>query len=50
MKNFIKETLRKELLFENHSNNKFVFGKSPNGELITLYSNDQMVGDIEIGY
>ncbi len=50
MKNFIKETLRKELLFENQSNNKFVFGKSPNGELITLYSNDQMVGDIEIGY
>jgi GNAT superfamily N-acetyltransferase len=50
VKNFIKDTLRKQLLSENYSNNKFTFSKSPNGELITLYSNDQMVGDIEIGY
>jgi GNAT superfamily N-acetyltransferase len=50
VRGFIKEVLRKSLLFENYSNNKFVFGKSPNGELITLYSNDEMVGDIEIGY
>lgn len=50
MKNFIKETLRKDLLFENNSNNKFVFGKSSNGELITLYSNGEMVGDIELSY
>ena len=50
MKNFIKDILRKQLLSENYSNNKFTFSKSPNGDLITLYSNDQMVGDIEIGY
>lgn len=50
MKNFIKEILRKQLLFENHSNNKFVFGRSSNGELITLYSNGEMVGDIELSY
>lgn len=50
MKNFIKNTLRKQLLSENYSNNKFTFSKSPNGDLITLYSNDQMVGDIEITY
>jgi GNAT superfamily N-acetyltransferase len=50
VKNFIKDTLRKKLLSENYSNNKFTFSKSPNGDLITLYSNDQMVGDIEIGY
>lgn len=51
MKEFIKETLNKHLLSELYnSNNKFVFGKSVNGELITLYSNDMMVGDIELAY
>lgn len=50
MKNFIKNTLRTHLLSENYTNNKFIFSKSINGELITLYSNDQMVGDIELSY
>ena len=50
MKGFIKNTLRTHLLFENYTNNKFIFSKSPNGEIITLYSNDQMVGDIELAY
>jgi GNAT superfamily N-acetyltransferase len=50
MKEVIKTILREGLLFENQSNNKFIFGKSSNGELITLYSNNQMVGDIEISY
>lgn len=50
MKGFIKNILRTNLLSENYTNNKFIFSKSPNGELITLYSNDQMVGDIELVY
>jgi hypothetical protein len=50
VKGFIKNTLRTHLLSENYTNNKFMFTKSPNGELITLYSNDQMVGDIELVY
>ncbi len=50
MKGFIKNTLRTHLLSENYTNNKFIFSKSPNGEIITLYSNDQMVGDIELAY
>jgi ribosomal protein S18 acetylase RimI-like enzyme len=50
VKGFIKNTLRTHLLSENYTNNKFIFSKSPNGEIITLYSNDQMVGDIELAY
>jgi GNAT superfamily N-acetyltransferase len=50
VKKVIKTALRNYLLFENFSNNKFIFSKSSNGELITLYSNNQMVGDIELSY
>lgn len=50
MKGFIKNILRTHLLFENNSNIKFTFSKSKNGEIITLWVDEQMVGDIELSY
>jgi len=51
MKDFIRTELRKNLLFEGEVNLNFKNSKTnKNGDIITLYANDQMVGDIELDY